>query len=47
MSENLPLDELHHNAGLTGIFYNIFDPAYIWVVQRRCDLGFGVALPAG
>ena len=34
MGENLTLDKLHDNAGLTRFFYYIFDPAYIGVVQR-------------
>jgi len=46
VGENLTLDKLHDNAGLTRFLYYIFDPAYIGVVQRRSNSSFGVELAA-
>ena len=45
--ENLPLDELHDNAGLARFFYYIFDPTYIGMVQRGSNSGFSIELSAG
>ena len=45
--QHLPLNKFHDNAGLARLFYYVFDPADIGVVQRRSNTGLGVELAAG
>jgi len=45
--ENLPLDELHDNAGLARLFYYVFDLTNVGMIQRGSNSGFRLELLAG
>jgi hypothetical protein len=40
IGENLPFDELHHNASLAGVIYEVLNPADVGMIQGGGNLRF-------